>query len=491
MKEGSTTTHKTYLIWRAVLFVAPLPLLLSLFSSFLFWPSQAGAAVRAVCSAPGTKAAIGGEPRLVGASSPHVLSAGGCSGVHLASMLPYIGQSPPLTFQGGYTVGDGLPGNITITPIFWRIPGSNTFGNPFKNGISRFLTDIAADSGKLSNPFSVLTQYRNAFTVHLAYSIKASPYLLVTDPVPYQGSGCTPDSGPVYNDGTGYTSCYTSTQLYQEVSNVVASRGLPADLSHVYPIFLPKGVEVCYTARNAAAGGTCSPTTPAHGSFCAYHQGGYFQNPNGSVTATLAIIEPWPVWSGQGGLTCGPTDSGAAQYPNHLPQVDIDASVLSHELAETITDPTGGGWITSTYYEVGDLCDGYAGSVHGIPGYGYNTVINGDYYYLQEEFSNAGYANNANNGCAANWIMPIASLTGPQTAKVGVGFRVSTTASVAPSGSIVNYALSLDGVPWKAGAGVRNPLVTFTSPGTHVIDLVVTDSGNYTAKARLSVQVSQ
>ena len=63
------------------------------------------------------------------------------------------------------------------------------------------------------------------------------------------------------------------------------------------------------------------------------------------------------------------------------------ASILAHELEETVTDPLGTAWYDSQGAENGDKCAWTFGSP--TPA---NQSINGHDYYLQREWSNASSA---------------------------------------------------------------------------------------------------
>lgn len=69
---------------------------------------------------------------------------------------------------------------------------------------------------------------------------------------------------------------------------------------------------------------------------------------------------------------------------------DAMASVIAHELFETITDPTGTGWYTGSYTEVADICNFTFGTTTNLGGAHYNVTANGANYLLQEQWVNTG-----------------------------------------------------------------------------------------------------
>ena len=99
-----------------------------------------------------------------------------------------------------------------------------------------------------------------------------------------------------------------------------------AGYGHVYHIFLPKGVDVCFTGTSECY----SPDNPSTFAFCAFHASVDFSD----IGHVLFTVEPYQNVDG-----C----SVAKPSPNGV-LVDSTADVLSHELLETITDPDGDAW---------------------------------------------------------------------------------------------------------------------------------------------------
>ena len=75
--------------------------------------------------------------------------------------------------------------------------------------------------------------------------------------------------------------------------------------------------------------------------------------------------------------------------PNNNPAADSAASVTSHEITETITDPIFTGWYDPAGFEIGDLCAYKDFTTTNIWDAGKaNQMWNGDFYALQTEYSN-------------------------------------------------------------------------------------------------------
>jgi hypothetical protein len=125
-----------------------------------------------------------------------------------------------------------------------------------------------------------------------------------------------------------------------------AASALGTGYDHIYHIFLPKGVDLCFVGTT-----TCySPDNPSTFAFCAYHGSVTFND----IGHVLFTAEPYQNVSGCSILQ--PSPNGAL--------VDSTSSVLGHETFETITDPDPPtGWVAVTSNgvfgeEIGDLCPG-------------------------------------------------------------------------------------------------------------------------------------
>jgi hypothetical protein len=157
-----------------------------------------------------------------------------------------------------------------------------------------------------------------------------------------------------------------------------AASVLGTGYGHIYHVFLPKGVDLCFVGTTQCY----SPDNPSTFAFCAYH---------GSVTYSdighvLFTAEPYQNVSGCSTLQPSPNGS----------LVDSTSSVLGHETFETITDPdppTGFIAVNSNGVfgeEIGDLCPGvdFSAPFFEDP----ISVINGKKYEVQPMYSNKYHA---------------------------------------------------------------------------------------------------
>lgn len=196
-------------------------------------------------------------------------------------------------------------GQVTVTPIYWA-PAGYSFTQSYQNVVNGYLNNVATDSGKPTNVFSVATQYTDAAGNPIRYHLSEDS--AIVDATAPAGGGCTPDSGAIYADYTPYTSCIDDAQLQGEINTVLATHGLVSDQTHMYLVFLPKGVESCFTSANGAAGGDCStnPSSATTGKgFCGYHSA---TTSNSGVYSDLAF----PIYSSPTNFGCGPQVPGGA-----------------------------------------------------------------------------------------------------------------------------------------------------------------------------------
>ena len=304
---------------------------------------------------------------------------------------------------------------VTVTLIYWDPAGyvftpENSVTYP--SVLNRFVTDIAKASGTY-DIFSVLNQYTDGQGHAVQNQFVAGKPITVTTAFPAANAsdGCTPDDAPVYSNGNSNTVCVTDQAVTKELASVEAANKLSANLKNLYVVVLPRRVEECLTTKDIDQGGTCagagtnrSTGKPATNQFCGYHS---------SLSGTVYAVLPYAVVDGRDGLTCGGNagslgslgDVVGNQAPNHNVDADVEVSVLTHEIAEAVTDPYTSssntpqsgttGWMDAQGNEVADECAyNYGDSLQflGSQGIEYNQVINGDQYFVQSLFSQAEFA---------------------------------------------------------------------------------------------------
>jgi hypothetical protein len=157
-----------------------------------------------------------------------------------------------------------------------------------------------------------------------------------------------------------------------------AASVLGTGYDHIYHIFLPNGVDLCFVGTTSCY----SPDNPSTFAFCAYHGSVTFSD----IGHVLFTAEPYQNVPGCSILQ--PSPNGGL--------VDSTSSVLGHEFFETITDPDPPtGWVAVTSNgvfgeEIGDLCPG----VDLTGPFFEDPIVSffGKKYEIQPEYSNKYHA---------------------------------------------------------------------------------------------------
>ena len=293
------------------------------------------------------------------------------SGAHVNStdvgVHAHIANLPMHEADLPYGGGPVLHSNRTH-PIFWEPAGSGlTFDPGYEALIEKFLVDVAADSHKTTNVYGLSGQYTDS-AGPAAYDSTYGGAVFDTGPLP--ANGCTEPAAT----GPGWTVCLTDDQLETEIEHVVAADHLPTTNRDVYFIITPDGLGSCTDAGSSscALGGRSS-------GYCGYHS----ETPN---QIQYAVIPYNAVGDHCQSNNPRPNSSTA----------DPAISTISHEHSEMVTDPAGNAWVDAAGNEVGDLClTSFGPSLNAARDPGvtpWNETINGDHYFLQEEWSNVDSA---------------------------------------------------------------------------------------------------
>jgi len=344
--------------------------------------SQCGATVRG----PARPGGIAGVVRPASMSS-------NCAAAQVSE--PASG-APPLTYHAGRVMGTSATGPVVLTPIYWN-PSGHKIGPDYKNVLTTYMSDVAADSGSHTNIYSTLFEYYevvNGNQRQIDYDVRLGTPINDTNPLP--ASGCTVaanDHSGIYADNSGYNACLDDDQLIAETEAVVTQHGLPRDYANIYVLFLPKHVESCFfPGSTTTSSNFCTINNNPSAAYCAYHN---FVPSDGLVYANM----PFPIYHSPVGFTCGSDAVFAAnQAPNGNVNADVEISPTSHEIMEAITDPQAftvpnvGGWYDVATFENGDECAYRFGHTGGSAGARWNQTINGNHYLTQTEFSNNDFA---------------------------------------------------------------------------------------------------
>jgi plastocyanin len=360
-----------------------------------------------------------------------------------------------------YNGGPVMPSN-TDYMVLWSPGGLSAYPAGYVSGLETFFTDLAHDSGGHQNVDSVSAQYNDLTGAFARYQTTFGGALVDTDP--YPPTQC-PVGGPV-------TTCITDAQIQAELEQFVGSLGLKKDLSHEYFLLPPPGVETCFSNDPAAGFGGCSAGEPRTiAAFCAYHE-----NTN---------LSPMMIYADDPFDATNP----ACQRGNNPNASLADNEIfggLSHEQNESVTDPVpndawtnGAGALQGS--EVGDQCGGIFGTPLGThDGAKFNQVINGHFYWFQEEWSNQTHS--CLQRLTPSAARPHAMFT--VTAGSGLTLNFDARGSTAPGG-VAEYVWQFNDAFGAQTIEQTTPTIshTFPSAGAYSVGLTImskdgTSTGN-------------
>jgi hypothetical protein len=166
-------------------------------------------------------------------------------------------------------------------------------------------------------------------------NLNASSLIHVTDQ--YVGTTASyryPVGGSVSIKQTLQTNVLGQNDILSIVHAAAVKLSVQSGYSNIVHVFLPRGIDTCFDLTSICY----SPDNPPSFFFCAYHGSVVFSD----IGHILYTVEPYQNVPGCQSAT--PTPNGVL--------VDSTASVLSHEVIETITDPDLSAWwsdISLTY----------------------------------------------------------------------------------------------------------------------------------------------
>jgi PKD repeat protein len=371
---------------------------------------------------------------------------------HIVNRAGTRAAAPDLSGNLDYHGGLLMHSNATYA-IYWDPSGS--FPSDYRPTIDRYFRDVATDSGGSQNVFGLDPQYTDNYGGNAAYQSSFGGSVVDTNAFP--ASGCT--------DPTGQTSvCLSDGQLSSEIDRVITAQGWPRGMGAIYFIFTPKEVSSCADA-------TLCTFLINNSAFCGYHSSFDF----GSGT-TIYANEPW---------TAHP-DCDVGEHPNS-DSADSTISIISHELSEAVTDPVDGSgwWDNFDGSEIGDKCAwDFGDQLGGGVGSLFNQIINGDQYWMQQEWSNSD--TNCEQRPTAQ--SPTASfVASPQPAETGQAISFDASGSSSPNGPIGSYQWDFGDGSTAGGATVSH---SYTDPGSPQVTLSVTDPSGRVASVTQTLTVT-
>lgn len=360
---------------------------------------------------------------------------------------------PPLEWHGGPVMH-----SHAAYAIFWA-PSGFSFPAGYTAAIEAYFENVAADSRKSTNVYSVAGQYTDN-TGRATYSDSFGGSVVDTHAYPSSGT-CAPYKGFT---GVEYTKCVSDQKMAAEVSTVVTEQGWPHGLGAEYYVVLPPHAGSCFEAT----GTECFDLV-----YCAYH--------NYAESANLVYAN----------ISYSPGDvegCGVGEYPNGHSNGNVDdtLSSLSHEANESITDPTLEAWFDKKGFENGDECrnsnDDYGEPLGGAGGTLFNEAIGSGDYYLQQEWSN-----NVED-CAQRAEAAIPAISSPGQLVPGQAGNFDGGGSVPGEAEIVSFS-------WEFGDGAtgngESVSHAFASTGTFPITLTIEDEWGLRYSTTSQVTVTQ
>jgi hypothetical protein len=237
----------------------------------------------------------------------------------------------PMVNHGGHTIS----GTFNIYYIW--------YGNWSNNSAKTILADLATNIGG--------TPYYN---INTSYGVSNS--------VSYRGSAI--DN---YSQGTSLS----DSAVFSVVTSALSAGRLPTDTNGLYYVLTSADV-----TQSGSSGAFCT-------SYCGWHNHGSW---NGHDIKFSFIGNPdYCVAHGTGGCYCDNTTVS----PNGNPAADGMATLISHEMEETHTDPDLNAWYDSGGEENADKCAWHFGALQTLPnGAVYNVTWGTRHFLVQENWLN-------------------------------------------------------------------------------------------------------
>lgn len=258
--------------------------------------------------------------------------------------------------DGGLSYSGGLVMRAPTTyAIFW-LPYGRDYGwqppdaVPYEQLVERYLADVGG------TPFyGTLTQYSPSADAPIEN--RSGFGGAAVDAHPYGRAGTAGD--PVRDE-----------DVRAEIVRITREKGWQIGRSSAFFVFLAAGIQACRQPDRPA---TC--TFGSENGVCSWHSA-FSEGGNPVIYAVMPYVAGVP--------GCLPASS-TMSAPSGDEATDGEASFVSHEQFEMVTDPLGDGWRDAAGAEIADKCQGNFGAVANE---GYNVVLHGAPYLLQAEWSN-------------------------------------------------------------------------------------------------------
>jgi hypothetical protein len=236
--------------------------------------------------------------------------------------------------------------------------GINYNGGPVMQGITHvyyiWYGDWTKDGGA------------NAILTDLANNIGGSPYFNIN--TTYGDTTGDVENAVFYvssaSDSGSLGTSLTDNNIWTIVTNALSTGKLPLDASGVYFVLTAPGVQ---------------ETSGFLTQYCGWHTFGTYNSTN----VKFAFV------GDAAGPSLGSCAAQTASSPNGDPPADAMASVISHELEESVTDPLLDAWFDSRGNENADKCAWTFGTTYASNGAAANMHLGSRDYLIQQNWLNA------------------------------------------------------------------------------------------------------
>jgi len=261
--------------------------------------------------------------------------------------------------------------------IFWEPPQlqdgrASAVPNTFNNIMYQYVVDI--NGSKLLQTQTQYWMLTNSGYSYVQNTVSYGGYYLDAT-TPYPRNAC-------WNPVTQYN-CIRDDQIQAEIQKAIRINNWTGGYNNLFIVYTGPGEGSCsgwYT------NGVCTPKNAAYLDYCGYHK--YYNSAAGPVLYADITYPDSLTTNGNGCWSSLP----AVPHGNIF--IDAALSMTSHEHFEAITDPIPGygwyDWVANA--ESADKCAwNFAPSplIYGPLG---NQYMNGHYYILQDEFSDAAFS---------------------------------------------------------------------------------------------------
>ena len=308
--------------------------------------------------------------------------------------------------------------------------GINYHGGPVMQGPTHVYFIWYGDWTKDASANAILTDFAN--------NIGGSPYFNIN--TTYGDTTGNVANSVLYVTSTSDTgslgTSLSDNNIWTLVTNSLSSGKLPVDASGVYFVLTAPGVK---------------ETSGFLTQYCGWHTYGTY----GSTNIKFAFV------GDAAGPSLGNCAAQTASSPNGDPAADAMASVLGHELEESVSDPLLNAWYDSNGEENADKCAWTFGTIYTANGAAANMLLGSRDYLIQQDWVNAN-----GGACALSYA---SSATPDFSVSVSPGSQ-----SVAPGGTSGNYTLTA--TPSGGFSGTVNWTVT---PPAGITASAVSSSGTF------------